>query len=224
MLTVKEINNMKFEQAKIGYKTDEVDDFLRTVALDVTRYLKEKDESEEKIRVLVESVKEYKKDEDALKDALLDARKQGRAVIAEAHEVAEKILADARNQAEEIIGGTRIQLEKEKKTLAKMQKEVAGFKANLLAMYKEHLAVITSMPDDYDDDEEEPLTVSREEPVENEIEDMQPVFEDSSSEYYGTDDPAGAEKSSFPFSEPVHAKKSGSKFSDFSNLEFGQNK
>ena len=55
MLSVKDINNKRFEQAKTGYKTEEVDDFLREIASDIARYQREKEEAEKKIEVLVES-------------------------------------------------------------------------------------------------------------------------------------------------------------------------
>ncbi len=155
MITAKEINNKRFEQTKPGYSPTEVDDFLREIALQMTRYQKEKEETEKKIEVLVESVREYKKDEEALKDALIGAQKQGRQVVAEAQANADKILADATVKAGEIIGGTKIQLEKEKHNLNKMQQQVTDFKANLLAMYKGHLAQITAIPDFDDEDEDE---------------------------------------------------------------------
>ena len=154
MLSVKDINNKRFEQARPGYNTEEVDDFLRQIANDVAQYQREKEEAEKKIAVLVESVREYKKDEDALKDALIGAQKQGRAVVAEAQAKATEILAGAQARSEEIIGDTKAQLEKEKTCLVKMQQEVSDFKANLLNMYKQHLEQITAIPD-YDDDEAE---------------------------------------------------------------------
>ena len=158
MLTAKDINNKKFEQTRPGYKPEEVDDFLREIALQITQMQKDKEEIEKKIEVLVESVREYKKDEDALKDALIGAQKQGRAVVQEAHENADKIIAEAHVKAEGIIGNTRVQLEKEKHCLAKMQQEVSDFKQNLLTMYKAHLEQITSIPEFEDEGEEEAPT------------------------------------------------------------------
>lgn len=154
MLSVKDINNKRFEQAKTGYKTEEVDDFLREIASDIARYQREKEEAEKKIEVLVESVREYKKDEEALKDALIGAQKQGRAVISEAQKRAEEIISEARARSVEILNTATVQNEREKRCLAKMQQEVSDFKANLLNMYKQHLEQITAIPD-YDDEEEE---------------------------------------------------------------------
>ena len=124
MLTAKDINNKRFEQTRPGYKPEEVDDFLREIAAQLTKMQKEREEDEKKIEVLVESVREYKKDEEALKDALIGAQKQSRAVLQEARENADKILAEAHAKADGIIGNTRVQLEKEKHCLAKMQQEV----------------------------------------------------------------------------------------------------
>lgn len=221
MLSVKDINNKRFEQARPGYKPEEVDDFLREIALQISQYQKDKEETEKKIAVLVESVREYKKDEDALKDALIGAQKQSRAVVAEAQEQADKILAEARAKADEIIGSTKVQLEKEKRCLVKMQQEVSDFKANLLNMYKQHLEQITAIPD-YEDEEneaEEPVKETapvNEEPV---------VTKESESDMESTkvmDNPFKNERSGFPFNSSISSSaKSESKFGE---LKFGQNK
>ena len=228
MLSVKDINNKRFEQARPGYNTEEVDDFLRQIANDIAQYQREKEETEKKIAVLVESVREYKKDEDALKDALIGAQKQGRAVISEAQTKADKILADANAKAEEIIGSTKIQLEKEKTCLVKMQQEVSNFKANLLNMYKQHLEQITSIPD-YDDDSEEeeeeaPAAAAAAEnaaPVREETPVPQP--EQNMEATRVMENPYRQERAASPFGETVipGAVKPENKFGE---LKFGQNK
>ena len=235
MLSVKDINNKRFEQARPGYKTEEVDDFLREVAIEIARYQREKEEDEKKIAVLVESVREYKKDEEALKDALIGAQRQGRAVISEAQAKAEEILSDARSKASEIIGTAKVQNEKEKRCLVKMQQEVSDFKANLLNMYKQHLEQITAIPDydDYDDEEEATASapVQPEAPAPQPEPQPQPAPEpeEKPRDMEATrimDNPyrQQQEKPSFPFGDTaaaVGAAKSESKFGD---LKFGQNK
>lgn len=236
MLSVKEINSKRFEQAKPGYNTEEVDAFLRQIAQDIAQYQREKEEAEKKIEVLVESVREYKKDEEALKDALIGAQKQKREVVAEAQEKADKILADAHAQAEEILGSTRTQLEKEKGCLVKMQQEVSDFKANLLNMYKQHLEQITAIPD-YDEEEEESETAPEtkaEEDVSEAVAELEsvpvkepeapaPQPEQNMEATRVMENPYRQEKPSFPFGEP--AAPSASKMeSKFGELKFGQNK
>lgn len=242
MLSVKDINNKRFEQARPGYKTEEVDDFLREIARDIERYQRDKEESEKKIAVLVESVREYKKDEEALKDALIGAQKQSRTIIADAQVQADKILSEARAKAGEIIGSTKVQLEKEKRCLVKMQQEVSDFKANLLNMYKQHLEQITAIPD-YEDDSEEsrepapapaakvpaqvsaPVPAPAPVPVQSEEPQAQP--QPAQHDFEATrvmDNPYRQEKTSYPFDDPIPAGTSKNAESKFGELKFGHNK
>lgn len=219
MLTAKDINNKKFEQTRPGYKPEEVDDFLREIALQITQMQKDKEEIEKKIEVLVESVREYKKDEDALKDALIGAQKQGRAVVQEAHENADKIIAEAHVKAEEIIGNTRVQLEKEKHCLAKMQQEVSDFKQNLLTMYKAHLEQITSIPEFEDESEDEAPTPTavEEKPAEQPKAEPAPVNMEATRVVDTSS--VKRERTGFPFESNQSSGEN-----KFGNLKFGQNK
>ena len=167
MITAMEINTRRFEQAKPGYKPEEVDEFLNQIADQISVMTKEKEDTEKKIEVLVESIRRYKADEEALKDAMIGAQKQARAVmeeakgkadaiIYEAQQKAEQIISAANVKADEIIGSTAVRAKKEQETLEKMQTAVTEFKSNLLSMYKAHLELITSLPEaDSDDAEEE---------------------------------------------------------------------
>ncbi|MDE5577747.1 MAG: DivIVA domain-containing protein [Oscillospiraceae bacterium] len=248
MLSVKDINNKRFEQARPGYKTEEVDDFLREIARDIERYQRDKEEAEKKIAVLVESVREYKKDEEALKDALISAQKQSRSVIADAQAQAEKILSEARAKAGEIIGGTKVQLEKEKRCLVKMQQEVSDFKASLLNMYKQHLEQITAIPE-YEDDSEEPpapapaaaapapapapapipapAPVHAAAPAPVPAPASEPVHAAQPQQDFEAtrvmDNPYRQEKTSYPFDDPIAGTPKNTE-SKFGELKFGQNK
>lgn len=235
MLSAKDINNKKFEQTRPGYKPEEVDDFLREIAMQITkmneeiaRVQSEHEELKGKMDVLVKKIREYKDDEDALKDALIGAQKQGRAVIQEANENAEKIIAEAHVKADEIIGNTRVQLEKEKRCLSKMQQEVSDFKANLLSMYKSHLEQITSIPDFDDDDEEEEVPVQAEKAPEQPVAEQPAVKEPEPAPQPQNMEATRVMDSSlrrerqaqaFPFADT-----SSSSDSKFGNLKFGQNK
>ncbi len=161
MITAKDINTRRFEQAKPGYKPEEVDEFLKEIADQINSMLNEKADTEKKIEVLVESIRRYKADEEALKDAMIGAQKQGKAVVEEAKGKAEAIIYEAQQKAEqiisaanvkadEIIGTTAVRAQREKENLEKMQAAVTDFKSNLLSMYKSHLELITSLPENED--------------------------------------------------------------------------
>lgn len=233
MLSVKDINNKRFEQARPGYKTEEVDDFLREIAQQIAQYQREKEDAEKKIEVLVESVREYKKDEDALKDALIGAQKQGRVIVSEAQAKATEILADANKRANEIIGSTTVQLEKEKRCLVRMQQEVSDFKASLLSMYKQHLEQITAIPDYEDESEDFAEASAPAAPVQQAVPAPQteaPVPEPAPAQPEQNmeatrvmENPFKTEKNPFPFEEHVNVGSVRAE-SKFGELKFGQNK
>lgn len=98
-----EISNRQFEKSARGYKPEEVDEYLRDVAIAYAQALKERDEDEGKIRALVEKINEYRTDEDAIRDALLVAQKQGNRIVAEAKAEAERIIGDAKAKRDAIL-------------------------------------------------------------------------------------------------------------------------
>lgn len=97
------ISEKRFTEAMRGYKKEEVDDFLNDVSMDVSQLNKEKDELEKKLVVLADKIREYREDEDALKEALLGAQKQGNAVIANAKEKAAEMIQEAQDKCDGMI-------------------------------------------------------------------------------------------------------------------------
>ena len=131
MLTVKDIDSRMFEQAKPGYKPEEVDEFLKEISESFKALQDELAEKDKKMSFLVETVKKYKEEEEDLKGALILAQKQSREVIAAAQEKAEQIIAEANVKSD------------------------ADFRSNLLNMYREHLSLINNIPElDEEEDEE----------------------------------------------------------------------
>ncbi len=101
-MTPKDIASKKFEKG-FGYKPEEVDAYMKEVAVALATAMKEKEESEAKIVKLVEKINEYRNDEDAIRDALLVAQKQGNRIISAAKEEAEKIVADAQIKRDSLL-------------------------------------------------------------------------------------------------------------------------
>lgn len=176
-MKAKDINSQKFEKAAFGYKQEDVDGFLNELAADYSQLEKENEEINAKLQVLADKVREYRKDEDAVRDALLFAQKEGHRVVSEANAKAEEVLSNAKSESDKIIGNAtldsrkavddlKVQIKKEQDNLSFLQKKVADFKKDLFDMYKLHLELITSMPqyedeDDEDDEEEETVEASK---------------------------------------------------------------
>ncbi len=98
-----DISNKKFSKSAAGYKPEEVDEYLRDVAIAYAKAVKDKEDNELKIVKLVEKINEYRNDEDAIRDALLVAQKQGNRIIAEAKEEAEKIVSEAQAKRDSLL-------------------------------------------------------------------------------------------------------------------------
>lgn len=176
MISASDIRDKKFEKAAFGYKQEDIDDFLAALTEEFEQIDAERDDLHSKIQILADKVREYRQDEEALKDALLGAQKQGHQVIAEAQEKADEIIAQAEAKAKELIDEATVQheaameknkkeIEKEKQNLYEAQKQVTEFKKTLFDMYKSHLEMISAMPEIEIEEEEE---VQEYEPVEEE--------------------------------------------------------
>ena len=100
MISASEIHELRFEKAAFGYKQEDIDEFLNRLEEEVDAAQRELEDSNNKIQVLADKVREYMRDEDALKDALLGAQKEGHRIIAEANAKADDIIAKAKAKAD----------------------------------------------------------------------------------------------------------------------------
>ncbi len=165
MMTAQDIRDKRFEKAAWGYRPEDIDEFLGQLEATFKEIEIEREDSNHKIQILADKVREYMKDEEALKDALLGAQKQGHQVIAEANEKAAQILDKAKEEAAVLLDEAtrqheiameknRAEIAKEKEALVQARKMVADFKRSLFDMYKNHLEMISAMPETDDSEEE----------------------------------------------------------------------
>lgn len=158
MLTPNDISSKRFEKSAFGYKPEEVDEFLTEIMNSYNEMYREKNEAEEKLVVLAEKLEEYRANEDSLKTVLLGAQKLGENIVRDSKAKAEVIVADAENQVKQVFAESESKIIKEKETLVTLQRETAEFKKQLLAMYRQHLEIISLMPENNEEkaSEEEP--------------------------------------------------------------------
>ncbi len=115
-MNAKDILARRFEKATFnGYKTEDVDEFLRELSSEFAQLQKEKSEMERKLEVLADKIREYRDDEDALKDALLMAQKQGNQIIGDAKAAAEKLKKETDESVAKQLSETKEKTEKMKK-------------------------------------------------------------------------------------------------------------
>lgn len=183
MMTAKDIRELRFEKAAWGYRPEDIDEFLGKLEATFQEIDNEREDANHKIQLLADKVREYMKDEDAIKDAWVGAQKEGHRILTDANEKAEQILSKAKEEAARMIDEATEQhaalmekqhaeLVQEQDNLANARQMVADFKRSLFDMYKSHLEMISAMPepDDAAKDEITAEDIAREAaPTEEEV-------------------------------------------------------
>ncbi len=149
MLTLNEIRNVNFRKANFGgYRAEDVEAFIDEVQLSYDTLLRENAELVKKLEVLAAKLEEYQGEEDSIRNALMNAQKVGDASLRDAKHKAEIILKDATIKAEKIVQNAQSEIHNEREVIERMQRDIAEFKAKLLRVYKEHLTLINSIPNE----------------------------------------------------------------------------
>lgn len=100
MMTPQQIQEISFEKALFGgYDMDSVDDVLEPLTDDYIALYKENSVLKSKMRILVEKLEEYRKQESSMQNALLAAQKTCDQMVAEAEKKCAKLLREAESVA-----------------------------------------------------------------------------------------------------------------------------
>lgn len=162
-MEARDIIEKKFNKGLNGYKMEEVDDFLQELSTEFLNLKKQNEELEKKMEVLADKIREYRNDEDAIKEALLDAQKQSKTVQAAAKEKTDKMISDAKEKSEKMIKDAEERV-KEKDAYAKKlvddanaektrivaecERKSAEIKANMDAETKKQESIIAKTRDE----------------------------------------------------------------------------
>lgn len=147
MLTPKDIEEYPLEKAAFGgYKCEAVDAFLDRIAADYKQLTEENETLTKKITVLVEKIAEYRKDEDYIKDALVDAQRLVNKSLTDAEARAEQIISEANRVATEMVDTAEKRVADANAHFEMIRVEVNDFKSQLLTTYKSHIEIISALP------------------------------------------------------------------------------
>ena len=147
MLTPKDIEEYPLEKAAFGgYKCEAVVAFLDRFAADYKQLTEENETLTKKITVLVEKIAEYRKDEDYIKDALVDAQRLVNKSLTDAEARAEQIISEANRVATEMVDTAEKRVADANAHFEMIRVEVNDFKSQLLTTYKSHIEIISALP------------------------------------------------------------------------------
>lgn len=182
MLTPHDIEEYPLPKTLGGYKCEAVDAFLDTVAADYQKLYDENLALTKKLNLLVEKITEYRKDEEYLKSAMLEAQRLVEISTKDAKAKAEEILTEANAKAEEIIQNAVHASQAADEHYESMRVEVNNFRNQLLTTYKSHIEIISALPVYEKEEQEVEDTEVLEEPVEEVVEEEVPAAEETAEE------------------------------------------
>ena len=136
MLTPQEVSDKKFVKAVFGgYDMTMVDDFLEIVTDDYGNLYKENAVLKSKLKVLVETVEEYRSVDDAMRKTLSNAQKMADKIIAEAELKRDELLGGAERDSKARIEEIREGVAKETRHYDSVTRQTADFIERVKHLY-----------------------------------------------------------------------------------------
>lgn len=243
MLTPQQIQEISFEKAIFGgYDMASVDDVLEPLTEDYLALYKENSVLKSKMRILVEKLEEYRKQEASMQNAILAAQKTCEQMTVEAEKKCAKMLRDAEEEAaakaqnaDQMIGTETERLEAAKQATAQfldgMERRLNRQLELLAELRRQELPETVPAPAepvrpfDYDKD---PIAPTPEEKADALIEEIGKQIEESIdvADAPLPIDEEPAEEDAPPAEEPtnpLHGELSPAKLKVFEELKFGRN-
>ncbi len=147
MLTPQEVSDKKFKQAFVGgYDMGGVDDFLETLTVDYATLYKENATLKGKMKVLLEKLEEYRKNEDSVRTAYVAIHEKAQTELEEAKNERAKIVADANREIEDKISSIATDIFKEEKRLKLAHEQTVSFVNALKELYTKQMEQLDHIP------------------------------------------------------------------------------
>ena len=168
MIASEDVRRVTFERAMRGYRCEDVDDYLKQVADSMDALAAENEDLQKKLVVLAQRIDQYRAEEDTLRTTMINAQRLGENVIKEAKQKAAEIIRAASIKADDREQHARDEVELAKQELITLKKEATSFKKTLMGMYREHIEVLSKIPEyseHPEEAEEDPLPPAFTEPA-----------------------------------------------------------
>ena len=146
MITPQDIRNRSFSKTVFGgYDMGAVDDFIDNLADDYESLYKENVALKNKLKVLVEKVEEYRNTEEAMRMALLAAKKMADEMVEEAKSKTEAMLREKEAEAAMKLAELRSKIQDEEKRLKAAQQVTADFVDMSMGLCRKHLTFLQKL-------------------------------------------------------------------------------
>ncbi len=139
MIQPEDLKNKSFSRIVRGYNPIEVDDYIAFLIAKYEQLYKENADLEKRLHIVSGKYEELANDEEAIRNAVGQARKVSEAMIQAAEKTADGIIEKVNARCEEIIEDAQIKVEAEQKKLAALRMDTAKFHEMVLNEYTRHL-------------------------------------------------------------------------------------
>lgn len=147
MLGIEEVKKIGFGKAKKnGYSPEDVDAFIDEVVATLEQNQKDKVELIRKLDILAKRIEEYRKDEESVRGALINAEKLKEEAIKESKAKADDIIQEAQTKAKQIVYDANASVIEQKNNYLKLQADAVVLRESLLETYNNHIRMLEDLP------------------------------------------------------------------------------
>ena len=146
MISIDDAKNVEFKKAVRGYSTEEVDKFVDDVVATLEQNKKEKIELVKKLDILAKRIEQYRKDEENVRGALINAEKVKGSAVKEAEAKVANMLEEAKAEAKRIVYDANASVVEQKNNYLKLQADAVVLREQLLATYNNHIRMLEDLP------------------------------------------------------------------------------
>lgn len=146
MISIEDAKNVQFKNSVKGYKKEEVDKFIDDVVATLEQNKKEKIELVKKLDILAKRIEQYRKDEEDVRGALINAEKVKGSAVKQAEEKVAALLEEAKAEAKRIIYDANASVVAQKNNYLKLQADAVVLREQLLATYNNHIRMLEDLP------------------------------------------------------------------------------
>ena len=146
MISIDDAKNIEFKKSVRGYNTEEVDKFVSEVVATLEQNKKEKVELVKKLDILAKRIEQYRKDEENVRGALINAEKVKGSAVKEAELKVSSLLEEAKAEAKRIVYDANMSVEDQKTNYLKLQADAVVLREQLLSVYNHHIKMLEDLP------------------------------------------------------------------------------
>ena len=146
LISFDDAKNIEFKKSVRGYSTEEVDRFVSEVVATLEQNKKEKVDLVKKLDILAKRIEQYRKDEENVRGALINAEKVKGSAVKEAELKVSSLLEEAKAEAKRIIYDANMSVEDQKTNYLKLQADAVVLREQLLAVYNHHIKMLEDLP------------------------------------------------------------------------------